>query len=295
MIAIKPFSLCAVITAYRPDQCFGVRFAQIAQACHALIVVDNTPGGHCFDPDTADFVVLQDGVNKGLGKALNQGIEYARALGATHVVLFDQDSSPDKALLAGLASHLSRPHRCVGPLLLDDQDVVGPGSGKDQPAMNERLREMTCLATSGMMFPVDEWSAATTFSEDLFLDFVDFEWCWRMRSRGWQFFKALDVPMPHRLGLAQRHLFGLVYHVPAPYRHYFQFRDTLRVVTRRGVPLYARVKLLGLLPLKLLVYPWLLDRGAERLAWMLHGVVDAVRNRGGVGAAAAKLCSKIAH
>lgn len=290
MLAEKPFFLCAVITAYRPDDCFGARFARIAQACQAIVVVDNTPGCHRFGPDTSDFVLLQDGLNKGLGKALNLGIERACALGATHVVLFDQDSSPDEVLLATLIGCLSHSRNGVGPLLLDDQEIVE--SVQSPPPIHKRLREMTCLATSGMMFPVDEWSAATGFSEDLFLDFVDFEWCWRMRYRGWRFFKALDAHMPHRLGLAQRSFFGFVYHVPAPYRHYFQFRDTLRLVTRQGVPLYARIRLLGVLPLKLLIYPWLLDNGMDRLGWMLLGLVDAVRNRGGVGAAEAKLCGK---
>ena len=91
--------------------------------------------------------------------------------------------------------------------------------------------------------------------------------------------------MPHRLGLAQRRFLGLTYHVPAPYRHYFQFRDTLRLTVRPHVPLYSKIRLAGVLPFKALAYPFLLDRGGERARWMARGVADAFRRVGGIGAA----------
>ena len=232
---------------------------------------------------------MQDGRNKGLGKALNLGIARAGELGCDVVVLFDQDSTPSASLLTSLLSCLAQvdpAHSVVGPTHLDDR---GPELTLRPSRPGGSLVPMTCLPTSGMLFSVADWSGSPHFSEELFLDLVDFDWCWRMRDLGWHFYKAIDVTMPHRLGLAQRKLFGLVFHVPAPYRHYFQFRDTLRVVPRPYVPLYSKVRLLGLLPLKLLAYPWLLDRGLERLRWMLLGMADAFRGRGGAGAAAARL------
>jgi rhamnosyltransferase len=282
--------LCAIVTAYRPDDAFASRFAPIVATCRSIIVVDNTPGGHPFADLGAPFVVLQDGRNKGLGKALNLGIARARELGCDAVVLFDQDSRPSSSLVTGLLAALDRgdPARSVvAPTHLDDQNAVATPA----PARPTRggLRPTTCLPTSGMLFRIEAWPSSPHFSEELFLDLVDFDWCWRMREVGWRFYRVSDVPMLHRLGLAERKLFGLTFHVPAPYRHYFQFRDTLRVTPRAYVPLYSKIRLLGILPLKLLAYPWLLDRGVERLRWMLLGIADAWRGRGGAGAAAARL------
>jgi hypothetical protein len=56
--------------------------------------------------------------------------------------------------------------------------------------------------------------------------------------------------MFHRLGEAERRFMGLTFHVPAPYRHYFQVRDTLRLAFRPYVPRYAKLRLIGILPLK---------------------------------------------
>jgi len=281
--------IAAIYTTFRPDPAFRERVMPLAAGCHAVIVVDNTPGGHNFG-DCPDFVIIQDGWNKGLGPALNLGIEKARELGCDAVVLFDQDSTPStdflQALIAGLQQVGTK--RCaVGPLMVDDSvlhhDGLPPIGATPAP------REVTCLATSGMLFPIRDLTADDRFSEELFLDFVDFDWCWRMGHRGWRIFKLDNLPMAHRLGLGQRYFLGRPYHVPAPYRHYFQFRDTLRLLTFGHVPLYSKLRLGSLLPPKLLVYPFLLDHGRERLGWMLRGVRDFFLRRHGVGAAASKL------
>jgi rhamnosyltransferase len=282
----------AVLTAYSPDPSLAARFGPLLAICGWIIVVDNTPGGHAFGHLPDGFVLLQDGVNKGLGPALNIGVLEARHRGAEQVFLFDQDSTPSLELLRGLLEARTAVLRagaelvCVGPRFVDDSLV---GELPTQPVNGVTMQPMTCLPTSGMLLPVVPFCESGGFADDLFLDFVDFEWCWRVRSRGWQFYRAEQVPMFHRLGLAQMRLFGLRFHVPAPYRHYFQFRDTIRVTRRSYVPMYSRIRLLGVLPLKLVVYPFILDRGRERLVWMVRGIRDALRGVCGIGAAASRL------
>lgn len=284
--------LAAIVTTFKPDGQFFARFAETIAGCGRFIVVDNTPGGHRFGEGAArdTVVVIQDGQNKGLGKALNLGLEAARRGGFEAVVLFDQDSSPSadflQAMLKNLDAALSRgnPRICVGPQHVDDA-LVHPEPLDVAADRLPRLAPVSCLATSGMMFPVSHLQSEELFSEEFFLDFVDFDWCWRLGRQGWEFYRALDVAMPHRLGISQRRFLGLTYHVPAPYRHYFQFRDTLRLAFRSHVPLYSKIRLAGLLPLKALVYPFVLDRGGERARWMLRGIVDALHGVAGIGAA----------
>jgi rhamnosyltransferase len=283
----------AVVTAYRPEPGLFDRFIGVRDACRAVIIVDNTPGGHRFEPLPAGFETLQDGTNKGLGHALNLGIARARELGAGAVVLFDQDSTPEpdfvprmRRALESAEAETGRPC-CIGPVHVDDRH-----NGSDRPGVRPRTMsiEVTCLPTSGMVF--SPWALGTgdDFSDEFFLDLADFDWCWRLRRKGWAIRRTPDVQMRHRLGLAERRWCGLTFYVPAPYRHYFQVRDTLRLCMHAYVPLYSRLRLMSVLPLKALVYPFLLDRGAERLRWMLLGVRDAWRGVGGAGAAFERLC-----
>ena len=168
--------LAAVVTAYRPGDDFFARFAPTIAACDRFIVVDNTPGGHAFAEQgcTAAVEILQDGENKGLGRALNIGIAAARRANAEMVILFDQDSSPDIALLRNLlaamadATVVHGERVVIGPRLHDD------AAGLPAP-MGNGLKALTCLPTSGMLFRLNAVRPDHCFTEELFLDFVDFD------------------------------------------------------------------------------------------------------------------------
>jgi rhamnosyltransferase len=294
--------IAAVLTAYKPDAGFASRFAPLLSVCGAIVVSDNTPGGHKSFDLPAGFSVIHNLKNVGLGLALNVGIAEARRLGATYIVLFDQDSSPSAAFVTRMMGQLEAAMAvlgrrcCVGPTHVDDHVMNAAGGADLQAAATSTAspsgpawQEVSCLPTSGMIFPADALAPADVFAEDFFLDLVDFEWCWRLRQSGWRFLRSPEVRMFHRLGEAERRFLGLTFHVPAPYRHYFQVRDTLRLAFRPYVPSYSKLRLIGILPLKAIVYPFILDHGLERLKWMLRGALDSLRGVRGIGAAAARL------
>ena len=283
--------VAAVYTTYHPDRGFRQRIEDVIANCAVTIVCDNTPGGHDFSSeDLLGVTLLQDGSNKGLGAALNAGIEEALIRGCNAVVLFDQDSSPSDEFIQALLNGLSAagPRSIVGPQLIDDHHSHEI-CVSDLVKISPEFKEVTCIATSGMCFRLDFICKDDRFTEDFFLDFVDFDWCWRMRYQGWRILRLTTLKMPHRLGLAQRKFFGFTYHVPTPFRHYFQFRDTLKLIGIYYVPKYSRVRLAAVLLPKLIVYPFLLDKGLERLMWMLRGIRDAFYGVRGIGAADRKL------
>lgn len=273
----------AIYTTYRPDENFRNRINSVVKSCDFVIVVDNTPGGHEFSlSDLEGCILLQDGRNKGLGCALNIGIREASRMSCDAVVLFDQDSSPDSDFINLLFDGLvySGKNSIIGPLLLDDSEVNNTGA-----ELNNKydFEDVTCIATSGMCFYIKDLNLSELFTEDFFLDFVDFDWCWRMRSEGWKILRNKSLIMPHRLGLAQRKFLGLTYHIPAPFRHYFQFRDSLRLAKLGYVPIYSKLRLILILFPKFLLYPFLLDNGYERFLWMARGVGDGLKGVRGVG------------
>lgn len=282
--------VAVILTTYKPDAGFRSRIADLSKLA-TVIIVDNTPGGYSFSSQESDgLVILQDGRNKGLGRALNIGIKKARQLGCEQVILFDQDSTPSASFAQALLNALHDAGDCaaVGPKLIDDQELTSPCVEK-----YGGVTEVPYLATSGMAFNIGNLSAIHQFDEDLFLDFVDMEWCLRMRfQEGWKFYCLESVLMPHRLGLAQRKLLGITYHVPPPYRHYFQFRDTFFLSRKSYAPVRLRWRLRLILLPKLLLYPLILDNGLERVSWMARGIRDALFGVKGIGAAEYKLQKK---
>lgn len=290
--------ISAIITAYKPDAEFALRFTPLLSVCGSIIVSDNTPGGHRSFNLPAGFTVIHNFQNVGLAPALNVGITEAIRQGARVVVLFDQDSTPSAEFVSRMAAKLieateARGQRCcVGPKHVDDgvvTEMTGAALKRSEVSSESVWEDVTCLPTSGMTFSPEALTADDCFSDEFFLDLVDFEWCWRLRGRGWNFLRCVDVEMFHRLGVAERRFLGFTFHVPAPYRHYFQVRDSLRLAFKAYVPLYSKLRLIGILPLKALVYPFILDRGYERLTWMAKGLVDYLSKVSGIGAAADRL------
>jgi len=291
--------IAVVVTTYKPDSGFVQRFEHLLGLCGAIIVSDNTPGGHRNFVAPPGFKILRHMRNLGLAPALNAGIQLARRMGADTVVLFDQDSSPDNNFVVRMLERLDSARSssgdlcCVGPTHLDDghRQDYGTGALDVVASAPETWQEVTCLPTSGLTFRIDRLSDADLFSPAFFLDLVDFEWCWRLRTRGWRFFRTQQVVMFHRLGEAERQWLGVTFHVPAPYRHYFQVRDSLRLARMHYVPLYSKLRLIGILPIKAILYPILLDRSGERLRWMVLGLRDSLRGVDGLGAAASRLAT----
>lgn len=286
--------IAAIYTTFYPDKDFFMRIAEVIKNCSHTIIVDNTPGGFPFIlSDTKNITLLQDGNNKGLGVALNLGIDEAIKLKCDTVVFFDQDSSPTSNFITELldALSLAGAKSIVGPTLIDDKnysklDIRSPISS------SIKLSSVKSIPTSGMCFHLNKIYYNERFTDNFFLDFVDFDWCWRMLAKDWKIYRINSLYMPHRLGIEQRKILGFRFHVPAPFRHYFQFRDTLKLAVMQHVPIYSRIRLLSILIPKFCIYPFLLDRGFERVRWMTIGIIDAFKNTKGVGAASVKLQKK---
>jgi rhamnosyltransferase len=287
--------LCAVLTAYKPDSNIFDRFRPILGCCDQIFIVDNTPGGCGLDaPD--GFVVLSDGVNKGLGSALNQGISAAAQIGSDLVILFDQDSHPDGNLVNSLLElyikfgKSGERNICIGPTHVDDSQMIHESVVVRNHYSS--VKEVSCLPTSGMLLSVKTIPKSVRFSTNLFLDLVDFDFCWNLSTHNWHMYRADHINMFHRLGISERKFLFMKYHVPSPYRHYYQFRDSLSVFFNSNAPIYSRWRLVALLPIKFFVYPFILDRGLERIQWMLLGIFDYVRGIKGVGAPSIILSNK---
>lgn len=289
----RPGKVVAVVTAYKPDQLFSARLAQTSSQVDHVFVVDNTPGGMVFSARDlpVNVTVIADGVNKGLAKALNIGIAEAMKRGAQFVLLFDQDSTPSRNFLADLlAGYLLLQKRVkvavVSPLMIDERTGIPNVPKVERRNMiHDGIYERVSLATSGMLIPVKAFQEIGDFDTKLFLDFVDFEWCWRARSKGYLNFRVDKARLSHNLGSATRSLFMFKYSVPAPFRHYFQFRDTLNLALCPYAPVSQRLRLVLLMVAKLFVYPIILDAGPARFKWMYLGIRDFFLRKSGVGSA----------
>ncbi|MEH6607259.1 MAG: glycosyltransferase [Pseudomonadales bacterium] len=184
--------ICAIVVVFNPEGNFESCLASYCNSVDRVIVVDNSP---LCNADRVSKVVnctyLSLGGNQGIAKALNVGCEVACQLGGSAVLLMDQDSK----FLPGGADALLGVYRDMScePSLA----IVAPFR-LDQVETKEGYKDR--VITSGTVMKLGVYKEEGCFQENLFIDEVDFEYCYRLRRRGYKIFQTHLSVLQHRVG-----------------------------------------------------------------------------------------------
>jgi rhamnosyltransferase len=199
-------------------------------------------------------VLVENGDNLGLAAALNLGVGIAAARCAPEglVLLLDQDTEPGEgnveSLVAGFRA-LRATHPAlgaVGPRLRDVgtglehgfHRIAGLRWARYFPADATPL-PVTNINGSGLLMPIALFQALGGLATDFFIDHVDTEWSFRLLADGRELYGLPGVSFRHRMGERSIRfwLFGWrVWPYRSPARHFFLFRNTVRLLRRPYVP-----------------------------------------------------------
>lgn len=286
-MATQDHRICAVVTAYFPGPGFEQRIALVLPQVDFLVVVDNTPGGGCknrlrpLSVQTHRVTVIEMGDNKGIGAALNKGLEYAIASGFDLMISLDQDTQCYPHMVATLLSARAE--------VLPGVAVIG---GNYFDARNKKFKiseqgsqnwlEQKTVITSGCLINTAIAEKVGGFREDYFIDQVDHEFCLRLRSDGYGIAITRQPIMAHSVGEADGPRLPLLGTLPgqSPLRKYYVARNSLvtAALYLRSDPLWCVVRfsrlMLGLLSMLLFEK----NRAVKAQAFIL-GCLDAGRYR----------------
>jgi len=297
-------SVCAVIVTYHPQvPDVAACVARLRAGGTGVVVVDNGSGPSTVAAlqdmaGSLDACVLALGVNAGIGAAQNVGIREAVARGGAFVLLLDQDSLPADDMVERLLMARQRLATtgirvaAVGPVTVDSRtgasgtfvcfDGIRIGRRACLPGLS--AVEADFLIASGMLIATDVFDDVGGMSEDLFIDHVDTEWCLRARSKGYTMFGVCDARLQHTLGdRVVRVWLGrwrdVSVHSPA--RHYYVFRNTVLMLRRTPMPFAWKVAQVLRLAQFFVFFGVVGASRVERLRYMVRGIADGLRNRGG--------------
>jgi rhamnosyltransferase len=295
-------SIVAVVVTYRPDgEGFDRLIAAVMPQVTAIIVVDNDGGRGLPDGLEARIAesggkVIRQPKNLGLAEAQNIGLEWAREHGATHALLFDQDSIPAADMAAKLLEALETlsldgPVAAVGPRFHDDREnrdapfvrIGFPFNRKLSCRVGEPAIECDFLISSGTLVPLKVLDKVGGMDDSLFIDSVDLDWSFRARSMGYSLYGVCAATMHHRLGDSRKALplgLGAIV-VHSPVRLYYMMRNRVRLYRRRHVPTVWKLQDLPRLFVKLFLFSVVAGPRWTNLRYMGKGIVDGVNDRGG--------------
>ncbi|MFS0706198.1 glycosyltransferase family 2 protein [Cellulomonas sp. 179-A 9B4 NHS] len=294
----------AVVVTYRPEpHALHALLTATAPQVDAVVVADNgsTGGTLAAVRDAAAEVgaeTLELGTNLGIATAQNRGCDRARALGATHVLLLDQDSVPapdmvERLLVAATTStDDGRPVAAVGAVARDDRDGEPPfvyaarrwGPRRvDLPDVDGARVAAAFLIASGCLVDVRALDAVGPMRDDFFIDHVDLEWGVRARAAGWQLLAVVGAELRHELGEAPRTVpgRGRTVHVQSVVRNYYMVRNTVLLVRSPLLPPAWRAGYLWWLTKYVGYYVVAVAPRRRRVPLMLRGALHGALGRTG--------------
>jgi rhamnosyltransferase len=232
--------VCAVVVTFHPGHDVLRNLALVMAQAQRLVVVDNGSGAASLKmlreaSAERGFALIENRSNLGIAAALNRGVRQALAEGYGWVVLFDQDSTVGGGFLDAMFWQLDRDPR-RGRVAVVCPRYVDRDSGRLMIATRTRDGEIAVARTSGSLMPAWVFAECGWFVEELLIDQVDYEYCLRLRSRGYLIAECAGATLRHTLGAPSVHrlfgvrLFGTTNHSAA--RRYYLVRNRMWMLRR---------------------------------------------------------------
>jgi rhamnosyltransferase len=233
-------SICAVIITYHPDTGLRERIEQIRPQVDKLLIVDNNSAPDCVAmiqriSKDLDVDVIENESNLGVAEALNQGFKYAERFGSRYswVLTLDQDTYCYSTLIEQLVSaYEDCPFRDeVGIIGTNYQEKTTERILHKNTQADDSWEEVKNLPTSGCITTLAAFSKVGDFRSDFFIDYVDTEYCMRLRNKGYRVLISPRIGMIHPLGYyrsSKLHKLlrgsSMITNYP-PLRHYYWTRN----------------------------------------------------------------------
>ena len=228
--------IAGTVILYYPDDNVIENISSYLNSVDILYIVDNTemPISEITDalkkiPNT---IYLHDDENKGIAARLNQVSDLASKDNYDWLLTMDQDSSfPNGTLI----NYLKCTNEFEGK---EKVSMFGINYGEHVADLNVcNSIKVNHLITSGSLLNLKLLSAIGGFDEKLFIDEVDFEYCLRSVSTGFNILQFPNIFLFHNLGQTSFHhsfkttkLTSRVLH--SPVRLYYMTRNFLYVQSK---------------------------------------------------------------
>jgi rhamnosyltransferase len=226
--------IAAVVILYHPDEKAVENFDGYAEQADVVYVVDNTPLPEAEFAErfskAGNVVYLPQGENLGVAAALNIGAGRAIADGYDFLLTMDQDSRVAPGMVDTML-------KCIGAHGNDRVGIISPFhavKSDPQPARSG-CEEVLTVMTSGNLLNLGAYRQVGPFLDELFIDYVDDEYCLRLNAAGYKIIRCNDAVMEHGLGNITEHEYrGRAVHVANQnsLRRYYMVRNRFHVIYR---------------------------------------------------------------
>ncbi|EMY76225.1 glycosyltransferase, group 2 family protein [Leptospira weilii serovar Ranarum str. ICFT] len=295
------FSPLAVIVTYNPN--FSTTLKNIgnlnSNGVPVLIVDNHSKNVSEIRSSTGkQNILMENGGNFGLGTALNQGIEYAQINRYSHVWLFDQDSLLESS---GIRVFLQRvkeyevkendTRRIEGYKSENDTGKIasfGPNifdtiKNRNIYGIQENengILNAEFIITSGSFYSLKVLNDVGPIYEDFFIDYLDYEWCFRANHKGYVHKIVSETKMDHSIGNDSRNILGFFkVAIHSPFRWYFLFRNGILMCKMPHVPFRFKLEVILKTCFRFLILPFFSNSIYQTYRHIFRGIRDGITKK----------------
>ncbi|ABK14752.1 glycosyl transferase, family 2 [Methanothrix thermoacetophila PT] len=285
------YKVFAIIVTYKPNVRVLIKtIYSLKDQVYKIIIVDNTEDGFNFQQiltaNNYKIKIIKLWNNYGIGKAQNIGIKIAIDEGAEYIMLSDQDTEYPPNYIENMI-------KAIGDLSYNNSQIAAIGPSYEDLNKDGRrgyfvifnsffikriYAKEGCLPVSqllatGMIIPVKILKSVGYMREDLFIDWVDMEWCWKARSMGYQIFGNANVVVKHVLGDKSVKVGPKYFNLRSPSRHYYMIRNGLYLALNSSyINWQMKLRLLISMFCRVLFYAILSKPHSTHLKYCLLGI-----------------------
>ena len=291
----------AILVTYFPDaDQLKLTIDSLAKNRLEIVIIDNTPIkkinniSHQLYSSTSGIIYICLEENYGIAEAQNIGIQLALKNYTDYILLSDQDTVYPSNFFFEMLCELKelqargRKVAAIGPAYYDKNKPGTPPSfvkyknGElHQISLKSGAIEVSQLIASGTLIPTEVINQVGLMNPDLFIDWVDMEWCWRAINAGFSIYGTFNVTINHQLGECSRKIGKKIVTIHSPFRNYYIVRNGLHLALRGA--LLDKIQHQRHLIKKVLLYFFgmtiLSNNKITDIKMMTRGITDAIRGR----------------
>ena len=279
----KNEKVAVIIVLYNPDTNDIDNVRRIAQY-NVGFVVDNSLIPFMDGETIGNMSYICNKANIGIAKAQNIALREILKGDYEYVVFLDQDTRVAVDYPLQIAMEFSRIDN--GRLAVLGPQVVNAVTGGQYASAIHKyeisengfsLRKH--IISSGSCMSINALKDVGLMWGELFIDFVDFEWCWRAASKGYQCGVTSHLQISHHVGQRELSIGKYKVIISAQQRYFYQYRNFIWLIQKKYVPLQWKCSTCVKFLLRLVYFPILVNGGFKYWNNMIKGLEAGIWQR----------------
>ena len=280
---IQNEKVAVIIVLYNPDTNDIDNVRRIAQY-NVGFVVDNSLIPFMDGETIGNMSYICNKANIGIAKAQNIALREILKGDYEYVVFLDQDTRVAVDYPLQIAMEFSRIDN--GRLAVLGPQVVNAVTGGQYASAIHKyeisengfsLRKH--IISSGSCMSINALKDVGLMWGELFIDYVDFEWCWRAASKGYQCGVTSHLQISHHVGQRELSIGKYKVIISAQQRYFYQYRNFIWLIQKKYVPLQWKCATCVKFLLRLVYFPILVNGGLKYWNNMIKGLEAGIWQR----------------